>query len=88
MYDNRCRRYIKKKLFVKWHFVLCIKKMYLVCPILCILPTACNSLAGFRVGSTRMTCVASMIFNPLAPSFSGNSSTLMLGRDLKAAKLA
>lgn len=48
---------------------------YLVCPMRCTRPTACNSWAGFKAGSTNNTCVASMMFRPLEPVCRGRRST-------------
>ena len=50
-------------------------KPYLVWPIRCTRPTACSSWAGFKAGSTNSTCVASMMFSPLEPVWSGKRST-------------
>ena len=48
----------------------------LVWPILWTLPIACNSWAGFKIGSTNSTWLASIKFNPFAPEVIGNNNTL------------
>ena len=48
----------------------------LVWPILWTLPIACNSWAGFKMGSINSTWLASIKFNPFAPEVIGNNNTL------------
>lgn len=50
----------------------------LSCPIRWTRPTACASVAGFKSGSTRITCCASRRLRPLAPSFTKSSRTWIL----------
>ncbi len=69
--------YLKKSLMT--HFVW---------PIRCTLPIAWCSLAGFSVGSTKITWVASIMFNPLEPSFRGSKITFTALIVLKSTKLA
>ena len=62
---------------MKWNISRYLRRLetYLVCPMRCTRPTACNSWAGFKAGSTNNTCVASMMFRPLEPVCRGRRST-------------
>jgi hypothetical protein len=41
----------------------------LICPILCTLPIACSSIAGFHHGSIKNTQFADYKFKPTEPVF-------------------
>lgn len=59
----------------------------LVCPILWTRPIAWSSVAGFRMGSTSNTWVASTIFRPLQATFKGNKSVEISASNLKSRSL-
>ena len=61
---------------------------YFVWPILCTRPMACSSAPTFNPGSTRMTWVASTMFNPFEPECSGISNTFMSVLFLNSDKLS